>query len=417
MIRPLPYRWIVFFIACSNFFLSQFYRAANAVIAPTLVADLALDTEQLGLLSGSFFYGFALTQIPITLLLDRIGPRRMMGGLSLIGIGGAFIFSWAQGFGAGLAGRVLLGVGMACNLMGTLKLLTVWFGPLRFATLSGIVFSIGTLGNMAATSPFVLLVDFMGWRPAFRMIALINLFLVAAFYVVVRDRPAGSTDSCSGETSSSGTSGSMSHVRLLLRKRDYWIISIGTMASYGVFAAFQTLWAGPYLMEVMGFSPMMCGHLILLMNAGFLIGPTLWGVLSDRLFKTRKWIVAGGLLGFSLLTAVLAVLRPGTFPWVFALIFLCCGLLRGTGSLMYTQIKELMPLQMAGTAMTGINFFTMIGPAFFLQGLGTLMQSLYPHASRGADAFSDAFLVCSFSLMVVFLLYFLTHERRASSEA
>jgi sugar phosphate permease len=167
----------------------------------------------------------------------------------------------------------------------------------------------------------------------------------------------------------------------------------------------------------MGFSPMMCGQLILLMNAGFLIGPTLWGVLSDRLFKTRKWIVAGGLLGFSLLTAVLAVLRPGTLPWVFALIFLCCGLLRGTGSLMYTQIKELMPLQMAGTAMTGINFFTMIGPAFFLQGLGTLMQSLYPHASRGADAFSDAFLVCSFSLMVVFLLYFLTHERRASSEA
>ncbi|MBN1104127.1 MAG: MFS transporter [Deltaproteobacteria bacterium] len=401
-------------IASSNFFLSQFYRAANAVIAPTLVVDLVLDTEQLGLLSGAFFYGFALTQIPITLLLDRIGPRRMMGCLSLIGIGGAFLFSWAQGFGTGLVGRVILGVGMACNLMGTLKLLTVWFGPLRFATLSGIVFSIGTLGNMAATSPFVFLVDLMGWRPAFRMIALTNLLVVAAFYVVVRDRPAKSAPSSSGDASPSTASGSTSHLRLLLKKKEFWIISISSMASYGVFGAFQTLWAGPYLMEAMGFSPMLCGHLILLMNAGFLIGPTLWGILSDRLFKTRKWIVAGGLVGFSALTGGLALIEAGTLPWVFAVIFLCYGLMRGTGSLMYTHIKELMPLQMAGTAMTGINFFTMMGPAVFLQGLGKVMQAFYPAASRGQEAFAVGFLLCAGCLAGISVLYAFTQDTKSS---
>ena len=105
-------------------------------------------------MSASFFYAFALTQIPLSLFLDKIGARRVMTVLSLLGIFGAFVFSWAHSLSLGLTGRILLGVGMACNLMGTLKLVSNWFGPLTFATLSGVVFSIGTLGNIIAT-PYV----------------------------------------------------------------------------------------------------------------------------------------------------------------------------------------------------------------------------------------------------------------------
>ena len=185
--------WAVFLLASANFFLSQFYRSTNAVIAPQLIRDLCLDTEDLGLLSAAFFYAFGLAQIPITVFLDRIGARRMMTGFSLAGILGAFVFSWSDSLVMGIVGRALLGIGMACHLMGTLKLLTLWFDPLRFATLSGIVFSLGTLGNMAATSPFVVLVDWIGWREAFRVIAAVTLLLVLLFYVVVRDRPEVST--------------------------------------------------------------------------------------------------------------------------------------------------------------------------------------------------------------------------------
>jgi MFS family permease len=121
--------WAVFILASLAFFLSQFYRAANAVISPELLVDLSLDTEGLGLLSASFFYAFAITQIPISLLLDRVGPRRMMSALMLVGIAGAILFSMANDLTSGIAARVLMGAGMACNLMGTLKLLTLWFSP------------------------------------------------------------------------------------------------------------------------------------------------------------------------------------------------------------------------------------------------------------------------------------------------
>ena len=94
-------RWLIFLITSANFFLSQFYRATNAVIADDLLNDLSLDTAGLGTISAAFFYAFALTQIPISILLDRIGARRMMTGLSLLGIGGALLFSMAHSQGMG----------------------------------------------------------------------------------------------------------------------------------------------------------------------------------------------------------------------------------------------------------------------------------------------------------------------------
>ncbi|MBU0734202.1 MAG: MFS transporter, partial [Proteobacteria bacterium] len=275
----MPRRWLIFLITSANFFLSQFYRASNAVIAGDLLNDLSLDTQGLGAISAAFFYAFALTQIPISIFLDRIGPRRMMTGLSLIGIGGALLFSMAHSQETGLMGRALLGMGMACNLMGTLKLLTVWFSPSSFATLTGIVFSIGMVGNMAATTPLVLLVNAMGWRDSFLVIAGVNLLLVLALYLAVRDHPSDGTPG-KPKDGSAPIGPSLSNLVLLFKKKEYWIISIGSLVSYGVFAAFQTLWAGPYLMEVMGQSDINTGHIILLMNLGAVAGGPLWGVLS-----------------------------------------------------------------------------------------------------------------------------------------
>jgi sugar phosphate permease len=202
------------------------------------------------------------------------------------------------------------------------------------------------------------------------------------------------------------------YLRLLLKRGDFWIISMGALMSYGVFAAFQTLWAGPFLMEVMGFTPMVSGNLILFLNAGFLIGPMLWGTLSDRLFRTRKWVVVWGHMGFAAVAAALAVLQPSTSTWLLATLLLCLGLFRGTGSLMYTQIKELMPIEMAGTAMGGVNFFVMVGAAVFLHGLGLFMQSFYPYASRGPEAFSAAFFLCAACVAGVSAIYLFSRDTR-----
>ena len=405
-------QWIVFALASANFFLSQFYRTTNAVISPQLLRDLNLDTEGLGLLSAAFFYAFALAQIPIGFYIDRIGPKRMMTALSALGICGAMLFSWADNLASGIAGRLLLGAGMACNLMGTLKLLTLWFPPQRFASLSGFVFSIGFIGNIASTTPFVFMVDLTGWRSALQIISGINVALLVVFWILVQERAQGHTTASIGSGSRS-LSESLRHLGFLLEKKEFWIIGYSTFCSYGIFAAFQALWAGPYLMEVMGLSAEHAGNVILVSNLALIVGSPLCGTVSDKVLQTRKWIVVIGHLFLVLITLAMALIPRGSSFAILVVLFFFFGLFRTTGLLMYSQIKELVPLSMAGMAMTGINFFTMVGSAGFLQGLGTLMQALYPQASRGPDAFRMAFLLCSAFLLSVGLLYALTQDTQS----
>lgn len=409
----MPRRWIIFILATSLFFLSQFYRTSNAVIASELIRDLSLDTEGLGLMSASFFYAFAITQIPISLLLDKVGPRRLMTFLTLLGILGAVIFSLADSLSLGLIGRILLGVGMACNLMGTFKLLTQWFEPLIFATLTGLVLAIGTFGNIMATTPLVMLVEKVGWRQSFQLIGAINLVLALTLYIVVRDRPSDTIRNVSSMEPSISFKQAFLNLAMLLKDRDYWIISMTSFVRYGTFAAFQALWAGPFLREVMGYSAVKAGNLILLMTTGMIIGSPFWGAVSDRIFKTRKWIIVFCLVIVAGVALVLMSLPPNAGVIVIAAFFFAFGFFSAAGLLMYPHIKDRMPHEMAGAAMTGVNFFNMMGPAVFLQGLGILMQALYPEASRGPAAFDASFMVCTLSLLVAGGIYSFTKEKKA----
>ncbi len=392
------------------FLLSQFYRASIAVITPDLISEFGLDARGLSLMSSAFFYAFAITQIPIGIHLDGIGSRKTMTGLSLIAILGVLVFAHANSSSMLVAGRLLMGVGMACNLMGPLKLLTLWFSPLRFATLAALVASIGTAGNIVAGSPLALLVREIGWRTTFDLIAGANLVVVILFYIIVRDAPPGGDQWAAPGKKPPKARDAFSGVRRLFSNKDYWIISLGTFCRYGIFAAVQALWAGPYLMKVMGLSPVMAGNLILLLSFGQIVGGPIWGALSDAVFKTRKGVVVIGISGMALILLILAFLPPGApLSWL-CLLFFGFGFIGSAGGIMYPHIKETMPLENAGAAMTGINFFTMAGAAVFLQGLGVLMQHLHPGASLGPLAFKSAFLLCAACLVGAGALYLFTRD-------
>ncbi|MFH2131263.1 MAG: MFS transporter [bacterium] len=403
-------RWVIFIIACSSFLLSQFYRASVAVITPNLVNDLGFDTSSLSLISAAFFYAFALMQIPVALYLDSIGPRISMTVLTLVAVAGSLIFALGDSLSMMVIGRVLLGIGMACNLMGTLKLITLWFGPLRFATLSALVVSIGTLGNIMATTPLVLSVSLIGWRTTFVVLAGLNLLIAFFFYFIVRDRPPELASAELPAKVPVSMAETWSGVRALFSQADYWIISFGSFCRYGIFAAVQALWAGPYLMTVLHISPVATGNMILLMNVGLVVGSPLSGYVSDAILRSRKLPVNGGLIGMLLILVVLALLKPGTSLILIGILFFSFGLTSSAGLVMLAHIKELMPIERAGTALTGVNFFTMIGAAFFLQLLGSVMQYLHPDASLGGEAFRDAFFLCAGFLALTSILYAFTAE-------
>jgi sugar phosphate permease len=410
-------RWIIYLISCLLFTLSQFYRSSIAVISPDLVEELNLDTEDLGLISAAFFYAFAVMQIPVGFYLDSLGPRVLMTALSLVAVVGAALFACGESTLALIIGRLFLGAGMACNLMGSLKLITTWFSPLHFATLSAIFVSAGTAGNIAAATPLVWLTGVFGWRTTFLLFAIGNLVIAILFYLIARDHPGEPPGRRLPTAATLGSSVALSGMLALFSRRDYWLISMGTFFRYGIYASVQALWAGPFLMLGMGLSPLMTGNLLLAMSIGLIIGSPICGWLSDSILHSRKYVIIAGLAMMAGILITLAGLPVDSGMPILLALFFGFGFSSGSGQIMYAHIKERMPLDHAGTAMTGINFFTMTGVAFFLHGLGWAIKAFYPAGSLAPDILRMAFAFFGGCLVVTGLLYGLTVDDKRNLSA
>jgi len=402
--------------ACTPLFVcSQFYRVANAVVAPHLERELGMSSEALGILSAGFFYAFAAMQIPLALFLDRLGARTCMTGLTLVGAAGAVVFGTAGSEAGATAGEVLLGVGMAGNLVGSMKLIAQWFSPREFATVAGAFAALGTLGNILATTPLALLVEAMGWRRSFLAFAAATAGLALLFLVLARE-PAPDPGAPGRAADDAVPLGDQ--VRRLLSSRDYWLISFSAFCRYGAFVSVQALWAGPYLVEIAGLSPVHAANLILLLNLSFVVGAPLGGWLSDRTLGSRKKPVVIALVGTALAQLALALSSAAPSGWLLALVLAALGVTSSFGQVVWAHVKGVMPAPMAGMAMTGMNFFNMLGAAAFLHGTGWVLERWSgPGGARGADGYRAAFIASASMVALALAAYAFTRDAPAAGAA
>ncbi len=402
--REISHRaWAIFWIGCVGFVLSMFYRLSITVISPDLARDLNLNAVQLGSLSAAFFYGFAVTQLPLGMALDTIGARTVVTILNALGILGAVIFAVAQTSGQAFWARVLMGIGMSCNLMGLLALMAAWFPAERFASLLGLFVGIGSLGGLLAASPLALLTGQFGWRGSFLFIALVNAAHTLAFFLVVRNRPDEKPEL------KISVSNPLKGLWQVIKFPSYWWISLGTFFRYGCLTALQGLWAGPYLINVQGMSVLEVGNVLLVMGLGYVIGLPLFGRISDHLVRSRKWVIQPSLFGMAVLFLFLVFWPKGVHPLGIYLLFFALGMLAAPGQIMYSHIKELVPAEVMGTATTGINLFTMLGPAFIMPAMGLVVAG-GPLALHSPEAFRPAWLLCVAGLGLSGVLYLLVPE-------
>jgi sugar phosphate permease len=412
-------RWAIFAILSSMFILSQFYRVSNAVIAGELAQDLGLNAENLGVLGGAFFYSFAIVQLPMGAAIDRIGSRIMVALLPLIAALGAFLFALSQSFGLALFARLLIGIGMACVLMGTLKALTAWFRPDEFATMSGLTVSIGTAGTVLATSPLAYMTSILGWRISFVIIGIVTILMSATVFKVVRDRP-GMPDGGGLLQKGHNIKEQIPIIRslsIIFKSFAFWGISAATFFRYGTFVAIQGLWGGPYLMEILGYSPVKAGNTLMMMSLGTVIGAPLGGRLSDRVFLSRKKVVIIGMSAYGGGCFFLTGWSGITNEAFYYGLFFCLGFFSSFAMVLYSHVKELFDIRMAATAMTAINFFTMTGPAFFMPGMGKIIEA-FPKVggTYPPQAYSLAFSMCFVGIAIGTALYSFTRDTKPSGE-
>ncbi len=396
--------FLIFFILSALYILSMFFRVSNAVIAPNLIQDLGLNAETLGILGGAYFYSFALLQIPMGPMLDRIGPRIVITFFPLIGALGAFLFASGETFTAALWGRILIGVGMACVMMGAMKVFILKFPPERFATLVGLFISIGTFGSILAASPLAYLTSNIGWRTTFLFAGGITTLLAFLVFWVLGGEMR--RDESVVSSPSESKIGILQSIRLVLGSLAFWQMGTISFFRYGTFIGLQGLWLGPYLINIKGYSPIQTGNVLTLLAIGTIIGGPIAGRLSDRVFHSRKGVALWGLSLYGLsLFLLIGILRIES-PFWYGLIFFFIGFFSSFGMLVYSHAKELFPIAISGTVMAGVNFFTMAGAAVFMPALGKIIES-FPRVDNAypSEAYHLSFLICFLGMIVSLIFY------------
>jgi MFS family permease len=401
-----PFRpFLIFAILSALYSLSMFYRVSNAVIAPNLIQDLGLDAETLGILGGAFFYSFALLQIPMGPLLDRIGPRVVVTSSTLIGALGAFLFAFGNSYPAALLGRILIGAGMASILMGSLKTFTLQFPLEKFATLMGTLVSVGTLGNILAASPLAYLTSTIGWRIAFMIAGGVTALLaLLTFFILGREKKKAEDPTFS--LLPQPKIKVLQSFRLILGSLAFWQIAAVAFFRFGISMGLQGLWLGPYLMDIKGYSPVQAGNLLIFLAFGLIVGGPISGQFSDRIFRNNKRVALWGLCLYTLSLLPLMGIFKIQSPLWYGLIFFFMGFFNAFGMVIYPHAKSLFPVAISGTVMTWVNFFTMAGAAIFMPALGKIIES-FPRMGHSypAEAYHLSFFICFLGMTASTLFY------------
>lgn len=390
---------LIFIIFTLGYFLSYFLRSANAVIARDLAAEFDLNAANLGLMTSLFFVGFGAIQLPMGVALDRYGARIVTATLMSIAGIGALIFAAAPSFVILATGRTLIGIGVACALMGTLQTYARWFPPRRYATVAGLTTGIGAMGGLVASTPLAWANTQYGWRTVFVLAAAAAFLAAILIGVFARNAPAGqSWRSAPGEKLPGGFG-------TIFRDIRFWRLIPLNFFQAGGMLAVQSLWGGPFVMDVLGLNRIATGNLLLWLSGGVVVGYLSCGWLSDRFGVQRVQLAAAIVFGLSQIPLLLASAQPDI-----RLIALAFALFGYTGSfnlLLLTQARGFFPIHLAGRASTACNVFGFIG-TFALQWSMGLIISRYPQNAGGGyapEAYTAGFGLLLLSSVLATLWY------------
>ena len=413
--RPFPHRQglIIVTTLATAYVASHFFRASNVTIGLDLMRDLSIGPEALGGLTGAFFFGFAAMQIPCGFLFDRYGPRRTVVGMLILATAGSIVFTLAPTWPILLTGRVLMGAGFGVMLIGSMVVISRWFPPDRFSTLTAVVLSIGLLGNLVATTPLALASQAIGWRLVFGFAAVLTALSTIAVWVVVRDAPPGHPFLArTPEPPHQMLQGLME----VLRNPHLKPILAINFCNYACTFTVQGLWGGPFLREVHGLSPVEAGNVLFVAVIAYQVGMLTFGPL-DRLLDTRKWIAIGGSLVIICILATLAVAsHPPT--WVPIGAILGIGFFSASSTMLMTHARCIFPDRLIGRGIATINTAVMLGVACMqtLSGFIVGAFELLPDGARTEIAYRVLFGVLAAVLIVAVAIYSRSQDVKPSDQ-
>jgi MFS family permease len=360
----------VFIPFACGYYLSYLYRTVNAVISPDLVKDLGVDANALGLLTSAYFLAFGMFQLPLGILLDRIGPRRVNAGLLTVAGLGAIVFAQGESFAGLVLGRALIGLGVSAALMASMKAFTLWFPLSRLASLNGYLMAIGGLGALSASAPVEAALHFTDWRGVFDALAGCTFIAAAAIMLIVPERVSAATGLRGSEM--------LRGIVHVYRDGSFWRVAAVCMTVQAGFLAVQGLWVGPWLRDVAGLSRDLVANYILLMALAMTAGFAFFGWAADRLESSGWGAARLFIIGTAVSSGALALIAAGVTTGSLA-IWLAMNFGSPASALSYAILSRRFPRELAGRVTTALNFLVFAGAFATQWGLGAIINLWTAH--------------------------------------
>ncbi|MDC0944020.1 MFS transporter [Candidatus Pelagibacter sp.] len=346
----------IFLVFALGYFISTLLRAITATISPELVSEFNLTSGELGLLGGGYFLGFASVQIPLGYLLDSKGPRKIVSYFLSLSIIGLILFSLAQNLTMLLISRILIGVGVGACLMGPLTAYRIWFQDETQQRANSWMLMVGAIGMLSSSLPVQFFLPIIGWRAIFLSLALLTLACIILIIIFIPKWHSKSIDNKQ-----------LAESKLSTVWTNPLFLSLVPMGffTYGGLFAIQTLWAGPWMIRVSGYTPQESANGLFLIYFAMLVSFLFWGYFVPKFSKNINDAIRLLKFGAPISLIVLAIIiylgpKAGSIHWA---IFIVSSIFL---SLTQPAVGMAFSLSNAGKALTSFNLLIFIG-AFFMQ--------------------------------------------------
>ena len=411
--------WFVWIIGALFYLIAFYQRVSPAVMTGELMRDFHINAKQLGNLSAFYFYLYVAMQIPIGILIDRWGAKKVLVAGCLSAAVGAFLFGTTDYFALACTGRAVIGGATAVGWLVILKLATHWFPRRQFAMLSGLGLFIGNMGSLTAQVPLRLLIESFGWRTTAVASGVVTLGVGLLAWMLVENDPADkgfisyAPDELRDRASTS-LKGVLTGLHRVFGYANTWLIFLAQGGMVGPVLSFTGLWGVPFLARRYELSPKSAAAICSIMIICWAVASPICGGLSDQIGR-RKPIYLGGAV-VSTLGWIVLFYFPGLPLAAFVIVAAATTLACGSGVLGFAFSKEKVPIRYVGTTSAVTNIGNMLGPTLLQPGIGWMLDKRWTgeiaHGSRhySVQAFESAFVLIVLWSTLSCILIALTQE-------
>ena len=399
-----PYRWAILAVCVLGFMQTHVHRVGFAPLIPTFIADMGLGYAAAGTIMASYFWTYALMQVPVGVLTDRLGARRVMLACMGVMAVGALAFALAHTWTQSLLARSVVGAGAAATWLPGLRLIHEWF-PLRERGLAtGLFSSGGGLGATAALLLLPVLAEHLGWRVGYALLALPVLITMAAVWALVAAEPRGRDAAAVG----AAAGGFAAAMRDVLAMPVLWPFNLYVLFSYGGYFALLT-WLPTFLVKSEGLGQAGAGFVTALVTGGTIVSWPLAGALSDRVGRRKPVFLASQAMSV-VVCLVFAWVVPGRGAAAAAVVAALTGLLLGGLITPFVMVTELVPPRLMGTASGVVNLFCFVG--------GLVVPVVLGYVLDLTGSFPTAFTACAaFEAVALAIAAFTRESGRGAATA